>query len=134
MGSVITLRIGNLEVDWGKNGLSTDHGPLFKLEDETMVEYDYINEFGEHLKETKEASSRPLRGMVGRLALLGYTLSAANREYSELLRRNGLSPDDPSISFERFLDAVKTMDVSNPSFTYESEYDFGELGRQMTNG
>ncbi len=29
MGSMITLRLGRLEVDWGKNSFFRNHSPLF---------------------------------------------------------------------------------------------------------
>ena len=33
MGSMITLRLGRLEVDWGKNNFFTNHSPLFRATD-----------------------------------------------------------------------------------------------------
>ncbi len=41
MGSMITLGIGNLEVDWGKNWGFRDHRALFQTGDVALVDYHY---------------------------------------------------------------------------------------------
>lgn len=44
MGSYITLDIGKLEVDWGKNSNFFDHSPLFRPSDVKEIPYLYAND------------------------------------------------------------------------------------------
>ena len=44
MGSYITLGIGKLEVDWGKNSNFFDHSPLFRPSDVKEIPYLYAND------------------------------------------------------------------------------------------
>jgi len=41
MGSMISLAVGRLEVDWGRNNGFVDHSPLFQSGDVTDVPYYY---------------------------------------------------------------------------------------------
>jgi hypothetical protein len=65
MGTMIDLRVGNLVADWGKNEFYRDHRSLFQKRDVRSVlagQDGMINTL-----------SRPLRDVVPRLHLLGYT-------------------------------------------------------------
>jgi hypothetical protein len=44
MGSMITLRLGRLEVDWGKNAFFRNHSPLFDKADLAEAEYFYAGD------------------------------------------------------------------------------------------
>lgn len=39
MGSMITLGIGRMELDWGKNNLYKDHSALFQISDVQLIPY-----------------------------------------------------------------------------------------------
>lgn len=43
MGSMIYLRVGRLEIDWGKNISYTDHRALFQSDDLGDVPYYYVD-------------------------------------------------------------------------------------------
>lgn len=131
MGSMISLQIGNLEVDWGKNNVFMNHGPLYQAGDESIGEYRYVAEDGAPVVERKEVYSRPLGKMVPRLGLLGCTLRSAEAEFVQGMRLHRFPPKHLPLSFDTFLDVVKSTDVVSGKFEYEGDYDFGELGRQM---
>jgi hypothetical protein len=75
LGSMITLRLGRLEVDWGENAFFRNHSALFANGERAMAEYFYAdNQVIE-----QPAYVRKLRRVVGRLELLGYAgASCAN--------------------------------------------------------
>lgn len=44
MGSLISLSIGSLEIDWGKNNIGRDHSALFVAGDRTEADYFYSDD------------------------------------------------------------------------------------------
>ena len=64
MGSIITLRLGHLEIDWAKNWRGTDHSELFQSDDLAKVPYHYVDDDGELVSKLKEAYAKPLREVV----------------------------------------------------------------------
>jgi hypothetical protein len=107
MGSSITLEIGNFRVDWGKNDLFIDHGPLFQFEDKK-----------------KGAFVRPLSKVLPRLELLGHTADAAREEFDFLLSRGVYKCE---IKFDQLAAALKALDAGKVSRDYAHGYDFGEF-------
>lgn len=69
MGSIITLRLGRLEVDWGKNYGFTNHSPLYCMAD--LAEADYF--YADDIVQRKPAYVRSLRRVIPRLELLGFS-------------------------------------------------------------
>lgn len=75
MGSMITLGIGRMEIDWGKNNFFRDHSILFKTSDVKLIPYYYVDmDSDEPIIEMKEGYARKLSGIKKRLDLLGYDL------------------------------------------------------------
>lgn len=102
MGSVITLALGNLEIDWGKNSVLQDHSPLFQCNDVRLVSYNYVDN-EERYTEMKDGYSKSLSDVVKRVELLGHTLASARHEYEMLLRFHQIRSDlhFPSIVLPR---------------------------------
>ena len=50
MGSMITLGIGKMEIDWGKNNVIKNHSCLFQKEDFKKTPYYYANNEVEYKK------------------------------------------------------------------------------------
>jgi hypothetical protein len=71
MGSMITLSVENLELDWGKNSAFINHSRLFLPKDVTLATYFYADE----VEREKEAFVRDLGSVKRRLELLGSLLS-----------------------------------------------------------
>src|ERR1700685_2943007 len=77
MGSIITLGVGRLEIDWGKNQFFRNHSKLFLKGDIKPETYYYA----ENHREVLPAYSRPLRSVKRRLELLA-TLSQSAGGYT----------------------------------------------------
>ena len=120
MGSLITLGVGPLEVDWGKNSLFRNHKALFRPADLATARYDYDDE----TTIDRPAYARSLRSIRRRLGLLGYSLPDLADHYS--------SVGEPPIPFDRFAAAVAAVDLSHvalPEYSGESD-DLGEFVTQ----
>ena len=118
VGTMITLDIGGLTVYARKNSRGNDHGMLFQEKDRKQirceqVNYEYCEEHDEDPSSMEMAFSRPLREVVPRLELLGFTLDQVRRQYSdrvEAWREENRGEDDcqgptaePDVmSFEEF--------------------------------
>jgi hypothetical protein len=124
MGSLIKLAVGNFEVDWGKNTLFHDHGPLFQSGDIQPVPYHYVGTKGEPIIEEKDAFVRPLSKLLPRLELLGHTLAAARTEFESL---GDISVFASKITFDQLATALKGLDVNKVSGEYSHDCDFGEF-------
>src|SRR5215216_1266674 len=93
---MIHLAVGRLEVDWGKNNFFTDHGALFQSTDIKPVPSYYAGEDwpeGDPVVEMNEGFGKPLRQVLARLELLGYTLRAVEHHYNRLHQFHDLDED-----------------------------------------
>jgi len=129
MGSMITLGIGKMEIDWGKNNFFIDHSALFQKEDLKLVPYYYADD----VKVMKKGYSKKLKLVKKRLDLLGYSLSGIkekfNKELGYLMKLYNRSYD---FSFENFYESIINIDVQNVDMNtdeYFYEYDLGEYVR-----
>lgn len=141
MGTMICLGVGKMEIDWGKNSFVNDHSALFKSDDVHDVPYFYADaetESEDHhvIIKYKKGLSRSLASMKKRLDLLGYTLPAVERMYSNLVKESALHSIDVALSFASFSKLLKEIDVrkiNTPDFAYEYDeygYDLGEFVRR----
>ena len=111
MGSIITLGLERLEIDWGKNWNFTDHSKLFLPTDIAPALYHYVEaDTGEPVTETKPAYVRPLRSVIRRLELLGYSLADCRRIYAETMASVPDYYPPPALSFDLFARAVAAAD------------------------
>lgn len=124
MGSMVSLGIGKLELDWGKNSFYRDHGSLFQPGDVKIVPYYYAD----NIVEYKEGLSRELSLVKRRLDLLGYNLGSLKKHYeSHLSELPDYYPEVP-LTFEEFYSVVSSLDVSKISLDEEwGDYDPGEF-------
>jgi hypothetical protein len=129
MGSIVTLGLGRLEVDWGKNWNYSNHSRLFLPTDRRPVTHHYVEaETAAPIEELKPGFARSLRSVKRRIELLGYTLPAAKRHFEN---DPAVVPDfyeNPEISFEMFARALAAVDVRavalDPWFADHSLGDF----------
>lgn len=111
MGSIITLGVDRLEIDWGKNSFFRNHSRLFLPDDKGMAPYHYVDDdYEEPIVEEKAAFVRPLFKVVRRLDLLGYSLSECRRKYDELLAEMPDYYSQPMVDYDTFSKAVATAD------------------------
>ncbi|WP_338666236.1 HEPN/Toprim-associated domain-containing protein (plasmid) [Pararoseomonas sp. SCSIO 73927] len=128
MGSMITLRLGRLEVDWGKNSFFINHSALFRSGD--LAEADYFYE--DDIVERKPAYVRKLRHVVPRLELLGFSLEGCRRAYEEEVRRIPASDSELPIDFDTFRRALQIVDVDRIRISeYEGNFDPGEFAQAV---
>ena len=125
MGSMITLGIGKLEIDWGKNNFFTNHSKLF-LPSEDVCEIPYY--YADNVVEYKEGLSRPLKGIKRRLELLGYPLHSLRSLYdAHLSSVPDYYPDVP-VTFDEFYQVISSLDVNNIDINEnDHDYDLGEF-------
>ena len=148
MGSMIYLRVGRLEVDWGKNNGFVDHNALFQPADLGEVPYYYVDRRAEvnpdNLKETIESTdgdlwqlvtglqegySKPLPEVIDRIEMLGHTDAYCRREFAYLAGLNGF--DDTLFTYDELAAVLRDVDVTNVSLGYcEGSEDFGKFFRR----
>lgn len=126
MGSIISLGINKLEIDWGKNQYFTNHSKLFNKSDIHNENYYYANDYVEQ----KAAYSAPLSKIKLRLELLGYTLNKVRNIYiSNYKWHEEEYSRKPPLTFDQFSKAIKEIQINNIHFNEDDEYpndhDFG---------
>lgn len=130
MGSMITLGIGKMELDWGKNNVFNNHSCLFQKEDIKIVPYYYSDNEIEYKKDF----SKNIMSVKRRLDLLGYSLHEIEELYNKELAmfKQQLSSSIP-INFHNFYNTVINIDIKNINMTseeYDFDYDLGEYVRK----
>lgn len=128
MGSIITLAVGGLEIDWGKNSYFTNHSRLF-LRDDVKPEIYY---YADNVQEVQPAFSRPLRKVLSRLELLGYSIANCRRLYEEVAPAVPDYYPDPENKLRHAGAHHGTVDVTQIGMGEESEdYDLGEYAANV---
>ncbi len=89
MGTAITLEVGGIDLTYSKNHIGIDHGSLFQKSDRKpirsdQIDYAYFEAEREDPTPMEMAFIRPLRDVVPRLELLGFTLDRVRREYESV--------------------------------------------------
>lgn len=130
MGSMITLGIGKMELDWGKNNMFNNHSCLFQKEDIKIVPYYYSDNEIEY----KKGFSKNIISVKRRLDLLGYSLHEIEELFNEELAMfKQLCSSSIPINFHDFYNTVINIDIKNinmASEEYDFDYDLGEYVRK----
>jgi hypothetical protein len=127
MGSMISLGVGKLEVDWGKNNFFINHSKLFLPHDIKKIPYYYAD----NIVEYKEGYSRRLIESKRRLELLGYPLHALKSLYEFHLMSMPDYYAEVPITFEDFYDVLIALDIRKVDLDIEGgDYDLGEFVSQ----
>ena len=129
MGSLISLGVGRLEVDWGKNAMFRNHSTLFLPSDLKAATYYYAD----NIRERKPAYVRKLESVKQRLELLGYTMQGCRDHFLESATRwrsyfDQWGEDELSITFNDFVNVLRCVDVDKQHLPgdLEDDYDPGE--------
>ena len=126
MGSMITLRVGNLEIDWGKNNRFVNHSKIFLPSDVCEIPYYYAD----NVVEYKEGLSRPLKSIKRRLELLGYPLYSLRSMYDSYLSFSPNFYPDSTVTFDEFYQVITSLDVNKVELDkdwVDAAYDLGEF-------
>lgn len=136
MGSMISLGVGRMEIDWGKNNSFRDHSSLFRLEDVKNIPYYYAGGDEELVIEENEGYTRKLSSVKKRLDMLGYTLEKVEKYYNEALEEFADFGFEVNLSFAAFSELLRNIDVNRintPEYAVEYDengYDLGEFVRR----
>lgn len=136
MGSLISLGVGRMEIDWGKNNYFKDHSVLFQPQDVKLIPYHYIDEDGNPFIVEQEGYSSKLKFVKQRLNLLGYTIKSVEEKFNEIKKEHLYHDFEIALSFDTFADMIKTIDVNKintPALAGEFQdngYDLGEFARR----
>lgn len=131
LGTMITLAVGRLEVDWGKNNFFNNHGSLFQPADLKQVPTYYVDPDcpdGDPIIELDEGFGKALGKVKDRIELLGYTLDSIEYEYEQLHKLHGL--EEQPIPFQTLKKCLKEVDVNRVSGNYGDDYRPGEFVRK----
>jgi hypothetical protein len=125
MGSMISLGVGRLEIDWGKNDVFRNHSKLFLPGDNKEATYYYAN--GVTYKQP--AYLRKLSSVKNRLDLLGYSIEHCRQSYEQnkpitMIHDN----EEEVIPFDLFSKIITSIDINKiPLAKEDSDYfDYGE--------
>ena len=131
MGSMISLGVGQMEIDWGKNNLFRNHSALFQMSDVKKIPYHYVDNNGSQIITWREGYSRKVKSVKPRLDLLGYTLEKVKEKYNQLKSDFLCHEFEKILSFETFSRILKEIDVSiinTPTLACEYEENSFYLG------
>lgn len=122
---MISLRLGRLEIDWGKNHIFRNHSRLFLRENVASAVYYYA----ENHEEQQPAYVRKLRHIIKRLDLLGYSVPECKRYYEDAVQRVPQYYPSFEITFEAFKHALSSVDTSRVALLDDDprSFDLGEL-------
>jgi hypothetical protein len=120
MGSMITLGIGEMDIDWGKNNYFNDYSALFLPSDKKDIQYLYAN----NIIECKPGFSRPLSEIKSRLDLLGYSINNLRRIYEKYLSDYFDEIPQDVLSYDDLVMAFSTISIEG----YRQNFDNYKLG------
>ncbi len=124
MGSMITLRLGRLEVDWGKNEFFRNHSPLFDKADLAEAEYFYAD----NEVVVQPAYVRKLSRVIPRLELLGFSMDGCRTAYTEALRHVPHYYPKVAIDFDAFRQALCAVNLDRVrNDEYDGDFELDEF-------
>ncbi|MBH2811969.1 hypothetical protein I5L21_15415 [Serratia liquefaciens] len=117
MGTVVSLRVSDITIDWSKNSLGSDHGTLFQVEDHfVQPEYEEEMEGSEATQSNKLMRTglrRSLGALTDRLDLLGFSLETIREEYETIIQielegwLNTATESSKPFSFDELIEFIK---------------------------
>lgn len=142
MGSIITLGINKMEIDWGKNNVFSNHSSLFQSKDfGQKIPYYAVNDEDETIIEYEIGAKKKLKDIKDRLDLLGYDLKRIEKKYSEIVEEYEYYSDNKiEINFEKFknfivnIDTSKVDNIRSAVEDLENGYEIGEYFRRCILG
>lgn len=146
MGSIISLGINKMEIDWGKNGIFNNHSVLFQEDDFNQdIPYYYIeyidDDSAKEIVKYKKGARKKLSAVKERLDLLGFDLSSIEKKYNANIKEYEFYTDEKvNLTFEEFYEVIKSLDISKVNTVlasaegWENGYDLGEYFKECIMG
>ena len=120
---MITLAVGRMDIDHGKNNFFTDHNALFQTTDLKPVGTVYAGQNWPKSKPTielNEGLAKPLGQVLDRIALLGHTFRTAEHYYGRLHEAD--DPDEKSIPFKIIRKVLASVNLTKVTGRYRDDY------------
>jgi hypothetical protein len=129
MGSLIYLRLGRLELDWGKNSFFNNHSALFAPDDVRLAPYYYTDD----VVEEKPAFVRRLGTIIRRLDMLGFTLQACESLYDQMIQDTPRFYPSAVLTFQQFASILQQVNVEAVRLPEgeSGDYDLGEYVSEL---
>jgi len=140
MFSMITLAVGQLEIDWARDwSLLRDHSALFQASDFDQIPCYYLDpdedtdkypfdEIRPTIMRHKNGYSKRFKDVIDRIHLLGYSYSSCRSEFSNLARIHGFDPTE--FRFDDLEYALQKIDVTQVPTDYgDGTESFGKFFR-----
>jgi hypothetical protein len=142
MGSIITLGINKMEIDWGKNNVFSNHSSLFQKGDfEQKIPYYTVDDEDEVIIQYENGAKKKLKDIKERLDLLGYDLKGIEEKYNEIVDEYEFYTENKmTMSFENFkkflinIDTKKVDNIRSAIEDIEDGYESGEFFRKCILG
>lgn len=133
MSTPITLSVGGIDLTYNTGYMGMDHGMLYQESDRLYLDRDSLDvdsfaRTDEHLRQRDLCFCRTLGSMVSRLELLGYTMAVVKSEYEKHVSIDnelfgGFQARPERLTFDQFVEFIKTHAVRDLSNEYVSDYD-----------
>lgn len=128
MGSIITLGINKLEIDWGKNYTFNNHSKLFKKNEfDSKIKYYEMDEYGEkEIVKSYPGAKAKLSNVKNRLDLLGYGINKLEGLYKKCIAEYEYYTDEKhSLSYNDYYEFIYSLDLKKVDIVkvFVSEYD-----------
>ena len=136
METFITLGIGKMELDWGKNSYISNHSTIFQKSDfEQKIPYYTIDNDEKITIKYKKGAKKKLKYIKERLDLLGYDLKRIEKIYNDSIStyKVFINNNNIIINFKMFKEFLTSIDIKNVnnivsiSKDIENGYDPGEF-------
>lgn len=147
MGTEIDFEIGGASLSWSKNSRGMDHGMLFQAKDRKrlhsdQIDYNYFTENGQDPGLMEMALCRPLKEIVPRIELLGFTLDEVEREYEkcteswleqcQMMAHEVEEFSEPDVmTFQEFCTFVAAHPIQTLDHSFISSFDNAESERKI---
>lgn len=130
MGSIISLGIKKMEIDWGKNNVFNNHSKLYRLE-ETDIDIPYydVDDYDKEIIKYEKGAVAKLSYIKERLELLGYSLKEVESEYNEAIKEYEFYMDETiTLSFKDFYTFITSLDVTKVDNVFSTIEDYSDDG------
>lgn len=139
MSTPITLTVGDITLTYNTTYIGIDHGMLFQESDRQRrrhgsIDYSYYEEHtDEDVAQSEMCFCRPLRLMIPRLELLGYTLIAVKTNYDRLAaydresrveaEGSGVTARPGLMDFDQFIAFIRAYAVRDLNDEFTQDFD-----------
>lgn len=137
MGTAITLDVAGIEITYSKNHIGINHGSIFQEQDRKAIKNDYVDynwykENGKDPTPSEMAFMRPLKDIIPRLELLGFSLERIQREYNSFVDnwkeervffQDNDEPLPDLMCFKEFIDFITAYPLESLDDTFISDMD-----------